>query len=159
MFYFQKPCFDDYVYVAAGFSARGKANILFVSEGRMTANEYVRDVLPEFSRCAIRDGLNYLQHDGLKAHWAAICINFNRNNIQNVINQWPGNSGDLTMENVWSLQQRKVDLINPKTKKRLKTTLTEDWKGIEQRCIINLVRSFPIRLQECSERNGLYTKY
>ncbi len=57
---------------------------------------------------------------------------------------WPANSPDLNIENLWSIVKRKMSNKRPKNADELKATVKETWDSIPPQQCHKLITSMPV---------------
>ncbi len=72
---------------------------------------------------------------------------------------WPANSPDLKLENLWGIVKRKMRNKIPKNADELKATVKETWASIPPQQCHKLITSMPRRIQAVIKAKGDPTKY
>ncbi len=72
---------------------------------------------------------------------------------------WPANSPDLNIENLWSIVKRKIRNKRPKNADELKATVKETWASIPPQQCHKLIISMPRRIEAVIKAKGAPTKY
>ncbi len=72
---------------------------------------------------------------------------------------WPANSPDLNLENLWSIVKRKMRNKRPKNADELKATVKETWASIPPQQCHKLITSMPRRIEAVIKAKGAPTKY
>jgi hypothetical protein len=73
---------------------------------------------------------------------------------------WPSNSPDLNpIENLWSIIKTNVERRRPKNLDDLKCFMVEEWEGIPDSVIKNLIGSMRKRCEAVIERGGERISY
>ena len=68
---------------------------------------------------------------------------------------WPSNSPDINpIENLWSIVKINVERRRPKNLAELKCFMVEEWEGISDSVIKNLIDSMKRRCEAIIERDG-----
>ncbi len=67
---------------------------------------------------------------------------------------WPANSLDLNIENLWSIVKRKMRNKRPKNADELKATVKETWASIPPQQCHKLITSMPRRIEEVIKAKG-----
>ncbi len=71
---------------------------------------------------------------------------------------WPANSPDLNIENLWSIVKRKMRNKRPKNADELKATVKEIWASIPPQQRHKLITSTPRRFEAVIKAKGAPTK-
>ncbi len=71
---------------------------------------------------------------------------------------WPANSPDLNIENLWSIVKRKMRNKRPKNADELKATVKETWASIPPQQCHKLITSMPRRTEAVIKAKGAATK-
>ena len=70
--------------------------------------------------------------------------------------EWPANSPDINLiENLWKQMDDAVKAKHATTLKGLKQIIKDEWEKISLESIQNLYKSYPFRLKQIVERNGM----
>ncbi len=72
---------------------------------------------------------------------------------------WPANSLDLNIENLWSIVKTKMRNKRPKNADELKATVKETWASIPPQQCHKLITSIPRRIEAVIKAKGAPTKY
>ncbi len=72
---------------------------------------------------------------------------------------WPANSPDLNIENLWAIVKRKMRNKRPKNADELKATVKETWASIPPQQCHKLITSMPRRIEAVIKAKGAPTKY
>ncbi len=72
---------------------------------------------------------------------------------------WPANSPDLRIENLWCIVKRKMRNKRPKNTDELKVTVKETWASITPQQCHKLITSMPRRIEAVIKAKGAPTKY
>ncbi len=72
---------------------------------------------------------------------------------------WPANSPDLNIENLWSIVKRKMRNKRPKNTDELKATVKETCASIPPQQCHKLITSMPRRIEAVIKAKGAPTKY
>ncbi len=72
---------------------------------------------------------------------------------------WPANSSDLNIENLWCIVKRKMRNKRPKNADELKATVKETWASIPPQQCHKLITSTPRRIEAVIKAKGAPTKY
>ncbi len=72
---------------------------------------------------------------------------------------WPANSPDLNIENLWGIVKRKMRNKRPKNADELKATVKETWASIPLQQCHKLITSMPHRIEAVIKGKGAPTKY
>ncbi len=72
---------------------------------------------------------------------------------------WPANSPDLNIENLWGIVKRKMRNKRPKNSDELKATVKETWASIPPQQWHKLITSTPRRIEAVIKAKGAPTKY
>jgi len=72
---------------------------------------------------------------------------------------WPANSPDLNIENIWSIVKRKTRNKRPKNADELKTTVKETWSSTPPQQCNKLITSMPRRIEAVIKAKGAPAKY
>ncbi len=72
---------------------------------------------------------------------------------------WPANSPDLRIENLWGIVKRKMRNKRPKNTDELKATVKETWASIPPQQCHKLITSTPRRIEAVIKAKGAPTKY
>ncbi len=62
------------------------------------------------------------------------------------LNDWPANSPDLNIENLWGIVKKKMRNNRPKNADELKATVKETWASIPPQQCHKLITSMPRRI-------------
>lgn len=151
------------VQVWAGISAEARTELVLIQNGTLNAERYVEEILNEhvgpFMARMDRHGI--LMHDNARPHTARIVHDY-LEEVGIELMQWPARSPDLNpIEHAWDELQRCVKGRNPPpiTLPELIQALVEEWEGIPQHRLRNLVYSMPNRLEAVRRARGGNTKY
>ena len=80
------------------------------------------------------------------------------NNISSI--RWPAQSPDLNpIQNVWSQLGRMIHRDAPTDLAELERKIHENWAMIGRRMCLDLIRSMPMRIQECIDARGGHAHY
>ncbi len=71
---------------------------------------------------------------------------------------WPANSPDLNLENLWGIVKRKMRNKRPKNADELKATVKETWASIPPQQCHKLITSMPRRIEAVIKAKGAPTK-
>lgn len=161
--YFSKRNFGGgSVMVWGAFCKFGKLSLAFTSP-RMDSTEYqeiLQDHLLPFIRQFRRSGLIF-QQDNASVHVSRSTRAWlSEKNIACL--DWPARSPDCNpMENMWGVLVRRVYVRQRQfgTVADLKACILEEWNGIEDSIVSNLINSMPNRIFQLIERNGRVTSY
>lgn len=73
---------------------------------------------------------------------------------------WPAHSPDLNpIENAWSIVERYLEQVNPRTERGLWDAMQDGWNKIDQGTLLRLTGSLPSRLKAVKASAGGHTKY
>ncbi len=72
---------------------------------------------------------------------------------------WPANSPDLNIENLWSIIKRKMRNKRSNNADELKATVKETWASIPPQQCHKLITSMPRRIEAVIKTKGAPTKY
>lgn len=151
------------VMVWAGISTEAHTDLLFVENGALNAQRYVEDILQEavvpFSHF-VGDGF-VLMHDNARPHTARVVTEYlDEVGIRRL--HWPACSPDLNpIEHLWDQLQRRIRgrPAMPETLQELRLALQEEFEGIPQMCLTDLINSMPRRLNAVIQARGGHTRY
>lgn len=151
------------IMVWGGICMGARTDLHVFGNGSVTAVRYVTEVLEYFVVPVapfIGNGF-LLMHDNARTHTAAIVVDYLRAVEINTMG-WPAHSPDLNpIEHVWDNLGRRLKKRNPAPAclDDLKNALQEEWDGIPQDYIDNLIRGMPRRLEAVRRARGGGTRY
>ncbi len=99
--------------------------------------------------------------DNARAHTVRVSMNFLEDEGIAVMD-WPARSPDLNpIGHVWDMLSRRVRqrLHPPENAQNLTNALVQEWQAIPQNDIRRIIRSMPLRCQECVNARGGHTSY
>lgn len=167
------------VQVFGGITWRGMTKLHILEAGqRINSDFYCKQMLPKYKAdiqqlYGVDAGKVLLQEDGAPAHTSEASSGWVSRNWPGQVFVphptkkyasflWPGNSPDLNpIENIWTeLQDSVYKLPRPQNKSQLVERLQQTWKLLEQEGRhIQLIDSFPRRVQKMVELNGKHCGY
>jgi hypothetical protein len=101
-----------------------------------------------------------LMQDGDGTHTAKSVPNCLQNQGLEQLLPWPAHSPDLNpIENAWSIVERHLENVNPRTERGLWSAMQEGWDSIDERELLQLTGSLPHRLEAVKAAHGGHTKY
>ncbi len=114
-------------------------------------------MLPSFRH--FKDADFIFQQDLAPAHAAkSIKSWLNDHDVLGVLN-WPANSPDMNIENLWGIVKRKMRNKRPNNADELKATVKETWACIPPQQCHKLIISMPRRTEAVIKAKGAPTKY
>jgi transposase len=146
------------VMVWAGFSARGKTSICFVT--RILNSQKYQDVLQNHLVPLLQTG-DHLIQDNAPIHVSQSTLDWLELRQINRIH-WPSRSPDLSpMENLWAALVRRIYAEGKQFSSvgSLREAILNGWEAIELAVIRNHAESMPGRIFECIGSKGSYTTY
>lgn len=136
----------------------------------VNAQRYVKMLeeyfLPELRRRRMEIRNIWFQQDGATAHTARISMDILRRAFPGrVISRfgdvtWPSRSPDLTIPDffLWGHLKSRVYINKPRTIQDLKEAIQEEINGVSREILVNSVRGFKERLQQCVQAEGGHLK-
>lgn len=149
----EKWCPKVHVWGAIGPNFR---YISFFPKGeKVDRSLYVKHIGPAITQ-AVRRKLRFMQ-DGARAHTAKDTMLYLAGRGVNVVSEWPARSPDLNpIENMWSMMERRVSELAPRSEDELVQAVDRAWKAIPVAQMNKLVASYAARLVWCKEHDGGY---
>ncbi|KAJ4429228.1 hypothetical protein ANN_26231 [Periplaneta americana] len=146
------------VMVWAGVCTDARTELVFVENGRLTADRYINECLADhivpFGQFV---GDNFvLMHDNARPHIAHAVGDY----LQEVgihVLPWPARSPDMNpIEQVWDMLGRRVKNRRPRPEslQKLRRALGEEWELIPQEDIANQIESMPRRMDAVIQARG-----
>ncbi|GFX85936.1 transposable element Tc1 transposase [Trichonephila clavipes] len=139
--------------VLAGIMINGRTRLHVVSNGTMTGQRYIDEVLLPHVRLflgAVGDKFVFMDDNATFHRILAAQNCLDSEGIQRLV--WPARSPDLNyIENVWDAFGRQVAGRNypPTNKNTLNRALTEEWDKLPQQLLDNVVQSMVRRVECC----------
>ena len=147
--------------VWGGISLEGRTELVFVGGCSLTSARYVEEILLEHVLpYAEFVGENFmLMHDNARPHTARVVSDFLQTaDIETMA--WPACSPDLNpIEHVWDALGRRVRARNLNTLQDLRRALTEEWEGLPQATITNLLNGMGARMEAVIQARGGNQRY
>lgn len=151
------------VMVWAGVCTDARTELVFVENGRLTADRYINECLADhvvpFGQFV---GDNFvLMHDNARPHIAHAVGDY----LQEVgihVLPWPARSPDMNpIEHVWDMLGWCVKNRRPRPEslQELRRALGEEWELIPQEDIANQIESMPRRMDAVIQARGGNTRY
>jgi transposase len=160
---FQKVKHPPQIRFWGGISYFGKTTLVEY-EGTINSDAYIeiiRGQVPTIYKIFGRDPF-WFQQDGASAHTSAKTTNFLRQTFVHFLGkgEWPAQSPDLNViENLWAIINDKVWARDPKGVEEMRVIIIEEWNALGCDLLQRLVNSMTARLQQCIEREGLWTDF
>ncbi|KAI5703251.1 hypothetical protein M8J76_000466 [Diaphorina citri] len=156
-------CNGGSVMIWGGISTEARTDLVFFDNRPMTAANYITDVLEDHVvpfAPFIGDGF-LLYQDNARPHVARCTLDYlNVVGIQRLVA--PARSPDLNpIEHIWDILKRRIRgrHILPDSLHELKEAIVDEWNGIPQEQISNVINSMPRRLGEVIRARGANTHY
>ncbi len=131
------------------------------SKTNVTASVY-QDILEQFMLPSVdqlfKDADFIFQQDLAPAHTAKSTKSWLNDHGVGVLD-WPENSPDLNIENLWCIVKRKIRNKRPKHADELKATVKETWAFTPPQQCHKLITSMPCRSEADIKAKGAPTKY
>ena len=148
------------IWAAVSFHYKSRLHFCY---SNLTAQRYRDDILIPYvaPMFANHPDLNVFQQDNARPHTAHISQTY-LNNAGIQVMPWPSLSPDLaSIEHVWDELGRRVKsrAQRPVTLPQLRQALTQEWNGIPQRVIQNIITSMRHRCTACINAGGGHTRY
>ncbi len=102
--------------------------------------------------------ISFFQQDLVPAHAAKSTKSWLNDHGVGVLD-WPANSPDLNIENLWGIVKRKMRNKRPKNADELKATVKETWASKPPQQCHKLITSTPRRTEAVIKAKGAPTKY
>jgi transposase len=99
------------------------------------------------------------QQDNDHKHTALTTIEWLLYNARGLVETPPQSPDINSIENLWSLSEKKNRKCRCSSRQILIENLKKEWDKIGQKVTANLVNSIPRRLQAIIDAKGLYTNY
>ncbi|GFX79892.1 transposable element Tcb1 transposase [Trichonephila clavipes] len=144
--------------VWAGIMINGRTCLHVVSNGTMTSQRYIDEVLlphVRLFRGAVGDKFVFMDDNATCHRTLAVQDCLDSEGIQRLV--WPARSPDLyPIENVWDALGRQVAGLNypPTNKNTLIRALTEEWDKLPEQLLDNVVQSRVRRVECCITLHG-----
>lgn len=151
------------VMVWAGITSEARTELVFIDNGALTGDRYIRDILADHVvPFAPFIGQNFiLMHDNARPHTARCVSNYlDEVGIQRL--NWPACSPDANpIEHAWDMLGRliKKRAVAPASLRDLRAALQEEWDNIPQEYIRNLIEGMNKRLRAIIRARGGNTQY
>ncbi|KAJ4439301.1 hypothetical protein ANN_07423 [Periplaneta americana] len=150
------------VMVWAGVCTDARTELVFVENGRLTADRYITECLADHVPFGQFVGDNFvLMHDNAWPHFAHAVGDY----LQEVgihVLPWPARSPDMNpIEHVWDMLGRHVKNRRPRPEslQELRRALGEEWELIPQEDIANQIESMPRRMDAVIQARWSNTRY
>jgi hypothetical protein len=142
---------DDSFIRVWGIIGVGFSKLIILPAGKIDKNFYIHHMLTAVLGKLQKQGAVFMQ-DGASVHTAA--IPWLRQHGVIPIN-WPSKSPDLNpIENLWARVQGRVNQHGPWGTDDLEAFWNQEWEGLEESEVDNLVRSFKRRVKDVSDAEG-----
>ncbi len=152
--------FRQSVMIWGAMSSAGVGPLCFLKTN-VTAPVY-QDILEHFMLPSadqlFKDADFIFQQDLAPAHTAKSTKSWLNDHGVGVLD-WPANSPDLNIENLWGIVKRKMRNKRPKNADELKATVKEIWASIQPQQCHKLITSMPRRTEAVIKAKGAPTKY
>ncbi|GFY08827.1 transposable element Tcb1 transposase [Trichonephila clavipes] len=151
------------IMVWAGIMINGRTRLHVVTNGTMTGQRYIDEVLlphVRLFRGAVGDKFVFMDDKATCHRTLAVQDCLDSKGIQRLV--WPARSPDLNpIENVWDAFWRQVAGRNypPTNKNTLIRALTEEWDKLPQQLLDNVVQSMVRRVECCITLHGRHIPY
>ncbi|XP_064092988.1 uncharacterized protein LOC135205778 [Macrobrachium nipponense] len=143
--------------VWGAFGYGGVADLVVLPKGQtVNANVYYEILNLYLPDAFEKTGTEILQQDGAPCHTAKIIKQWLGDCDVKYINDWPGNSPDLSpIENLWAIIKAQLRNKDTSTVPKLEEALKECWAALDPQICRILIDSIPNRVTEVIKRKGL----
>lgn len=150
------------IMVWGGISFDGRTELHIVDAGTLNAQRYLNVIQQYVVPFARRVGDNFLfMQDNARCHTARVVLQYLEDvSINRLVS--PPRSPDLNpIEHLWDTIGRRLRLRPdcPSSLAELRLAVVEEWNGISQEIIQNLIASMPRRVKAVIKARGGVTKY
>ncbi|GFU21310.1 transposable element Tcb2 transposase [Trichonephila clavipes] len=151
------------IMVWAGIMINGRTRLHVVSNGTMTGQRYIDEVLLPHARVFrgnVGDKFVFMDDNATCHRTLAVQDCLDSEGIQRLV--WPARSPDLNpIENAWDALGRQIAGRNypPTIKNTLIRALTEEWDKLPQQLLDNVVQSMVRRVECCITLHGGHIPY
>lgn len=151
----------DSLMVWSCFTGRGVGTLVVLPKNiKVNQYNYLELLCDHLSDCFDQTQAQVFQQDGARAHTAHSVINWLEDCQVRYINDWPGNSPDISpIENLWQIVKADLQGTDVSSLPKLEAAIRRSWANIPPATLHNLALSLPKRLREVIKRRGKPTKY